>query len=328
MPSDILQIIFEYTVQQSGNHVVGVDRNALSSAPTTGHYQVPSAVPIHEVCRRIVTLKSVCTAWRDVMVDSPPCICVEMSIEDAMHIHENAHVGVMRRILMPHPMTALVIRSCHRDTTGHTDGDSKVYNGNGGDNDVNRGDIASPTSHRTRLCSTNTRGATEFSMETIAKWYANSFDEHHIEERRCIEERFKHGLQTLIANGQDLLYLYIEAPDAWRTFAVFDVNWISMCTQLQVLALKHFKSYVLYKGLSPSLRSLSLEFGEIWVREILSSHSISTVDLPDNLRLQHLHIAKHGTVGLACEQVMAQCEEVLVDAMYVLLGVSVDGMYV
>jgi hypothetical protein len=133
------------------------------------------------------------------------------------------------------------------------------------------------------------------------------------------------SLGSIAHRCQNLRCLTILLPDAARDVSLFDSKWIRELKRLERLELRRFKDYQL-DCLPVSLRSVVLEYGQVWVRDILSSHSISVLSLPVQCKLEHLEVRKAGTLGLITRQLVEQCKTVHVDALYLLLGVTVSGM--
>lgn len=147
------------------------------------------------------------------------------------------------------------------------------------------------------------------------------------EHRSLLSQILGSGLDTIAQECQNLRRLTIVLPDAARDTSVFDSTWIGELSRLERLELRRFKDYQL-DCLPVSLSSLVLEYGQVWVRDILSSHSISVLSLPEQCKLEYLEVRKSGTLGLICRQLGDQCKTVHVDALYLLLGVTVAGVYV
>ena len=133
------------------------------------------------------------------------------------------------------------------------------------------------------------------------------------------------SLDCIADRCQNLRRLSILLPDAARDVSLFDSRWIRELKRLERLELRRFKDYNL-DCLPVSLRSVILEYGQVWVRDILSSHSISVLSLPVHSKLEYLEVRKSGTLGLIARQLTEQCKTVHVDALYLLLGVTVSGM--
>ena len=121
-----------------------------------------------------------------------------------------------------------------------------------------------------------------------------------------------------------LKYLFLEMPDSCRTLSEFDCSLLTDYTNLDSLVLKKFKNYSRLDELPISLKKLHIEYGEIWERDVLTSHSASIVSIGPNVMLEEVYIEKIGVLGIISRQVIDQIQKMTVNAMYILMGVTID----
>ena len=121
-----------------------------------------------------------------------------------------------------------------------------------------------------------------------------------------------------------LNYLCLEMPDSCRTLSEFDCSLLTDYTNLDSLVLKKFKNYSRLEELPISLKKLQIEYGEIWERDVLTSHSASIFSLGPHVMLEEVYIEKTGVLGIISRQAMDQIQKLTVNAMYILIGVTID----
>lgn len=133
------------------------------------------------------------------------------------------------------------------------------------------------------------------------------------------------GLGTLSVFAKHISYLDVELPDSCRKISSFDCSMLDSFPMLEELRLQKFKTVDNLKHHFPKgIKRLVLEYGEIWERDVLQSHSISIVDLPCQAQLDFCSIRKAGTLGIVSRQIINQIRILHVDALYVLMSVAVE----
>lgn len=138
----------------------------------------------------------------------------------------------------------------------------------------------------------------------------------------------QHRMDTIFKEStfsSRLRRLRIELPEEARNIECFQSGWVQDLHMLKQLSLSKFREYQL-ENLPDSIDTLNIEYGEIWVRDVLSSHSISILTLPPQLKeLRQLTVRKTGVVGIVATQLLKTCQRVEIHAMYTLLGVTIYG---
>lgn len=134
---------------------------------------------------------------------------------------------------------------------------------------------------------------------------------------------FSTTLDEFSAVPNALKRLHITAPEHWRS-EVFECDVLEGLSGLEELTIHKFKDVHMMRQLPRSLKRLDIGYGGIFHRDVLSSHGISILDLPQHLELEHLRVSKRGTVGVVLRQLLEQTATVEVDCKYLLIGVTVE----
>eukprot|EP00889_Picochlorum_renovo_P004899 jgi/Picre1/31929/NNA_007277.t1 len=134
---------------------------------------------------------------------------------------------------------------------------------------------------------------------------------------------FLQDVATLAPQLEFLQFLEVNLPDTWRNNSSFRAETIRSLKCLKELVLRKFTLYD-FEHLPGSLRHLTIEYGEIWEKDILTSHSISIVNIPSGIFLETLSVKKIGVVGVITRQALHQVVHLNLDAMYVLMSVVVE----
>lgn len=141
----------------------------------------------------------------------------------------------------------------------------------------------------------------------------------HILQYKCPSSFLQHVAML----APRLEYLEVELPDTWRNNSSFIADTIKSLKSLKELVLRKFTMYDL-EHLPGSLCHLTLEYGEVWEKDILTSHSISIVNIPSGIFLESLSVKKIGVVGVITRQALQQVAHLSIDALYVLISVAVE----
>lgn len=133
------------------------------------------------------------------------------------------------------------------------------------------------------------------------------------------------GIRAMSTFANHISYLNVELPESCRNISSFDCSMLEAFPRLQELHLKKFKTVDNLKDRFPEhIRRLYIEYGEIWTRNNLHSHSISIFDLPPHAHLDFCSIQKPGTLGVISRQIMEQTAVCEVDSLYLLMSVAVE----
>lgn len=124
---------------------------------------------------------------------------------------------------------------------------------------------------------------------------------------------------------RSLRHLELDCPEMWRDGVVFTASSLSSLSNLVSLKAVGFSDFDL-SGLPAAVADLTLGYGEVYVQDVLSSHSISMPRLPPGVSLDRLRIEKPGVVGIALDELTGCCRRVEVDALFCLAGVPVCGV--
>lgn len=157
-------------------------------------------------------------------------------------------------------------------------------------------------------------------------WFANRAPDHEpvqwvldvLSNRCCASPRIKPSLQLNISCLHKLCELSIDRCPAWTTFTAGPLKKLTALTRLSVRGCHDYS----LDELPGSVRDLTLGYGEIWERDVLSSHGISIPVLPARLSLEFLRLEKQGAIGLPMDLLWNSCVNIEVEAMFVLSAVG------
>lgn len=138
----------------------------------------------------------------------------------------------------------------------------------------------------------------------------------------AVPQGFDQNIDLRVGALSQLRFLSLVCPEVWRKNIIFNAAPLKSLTQLTHLHASGFKDFLL-EDLPVSVIDLSLGYGETYIHDVLSSHSISIPSLPHGLILERFSVDKDGIVGLSFEELWDKCRMVEVAALYVLAGVPV-----
>lgn len=135
------------------------------------------------------------------------------------------------------------------------------------------------------------------------------------------------GIHVVSAFANHISYLCVDLPESCRNTSNFDCSILDAFPMLEELRLQKFKTIENLKQHFPKhIKRLQIEYGEIWERDILHSHSISIFDLPSHAQLDFCRIQKSGTVGVISRQIINQIRECHINSLFLLMSVAVDDV--
>jgi hypothetical protein len=134
---------------------------------------------------------------------------------------------------------------------------------------------------------------------------------------------FSAALHTLCQQPNAIQTLSIDAPDCWRSKVAFDCRSIEGLGLLEELRVRNFKDLMGMECLPSGLKVLDIKYGELYQRDVLSSHGCSILDIPPHLKhLKKLCVCKEGTIGVIARQLLQQVQEVTLEAKFLLVAVD------
>jgi len=154
---------------------------------------------------------------------------------------------------------------------------------------------------------------------------ASSSSSSSVDDYREVLPKILQGIRVISTFAHHISYLNVELPEGCRNISSFDCSILEAFPRLKELHLKKFKTIENLKYHFPEhIKRLYIEYGEIWMRNNLHSHSISIFDLPPHAHLDFCRIQKPGTLGVISRQIMEQITECEIDSLFLLMSVAVD----